>query len=1146
MRIRSLRRARSALLPTVIATFAAGIMPSAASAGIADTDVSLTAPADVFVFGGDSASFDAQAIDAKGWPVHLQAPSLPPGAIFTDLGNGAGTFRWLTSSVGTPTISSIVVIATNDQGAADTTTTRIHLQPRAFLGIVSEAGDPVGRGVSDTLASPLTMFTLLPPQPNLGERLEWNLGNKDWSFSFVTPFGRTLSEGSYENARRAPFQAPPQPGLGVTGNATGCNRSSGRFVIRRLTRLNGVLSGIWATLESRCDGATGRLIAEMRYNIDTTLYVTAPADLSVEPGDSVRFDVAAIETRGRPVTISVLELPVDATFTPSGSGAGTFRWRAPGAPNDNVIMRYCATNDEGVADTLTTWIHVLTPARFVTTSSLDDCRLRGQTIANTELDSEFRTLPTDSAQANARVSVGGGGTHWVELIAPPGFALRAGKYPSVQSAYYPSPADLPRLGIGFDSYGQGLGSGSFHVRKLKVGSNQRPSSLWVTFRGGCGRTPTLEGALIFNADTTLYTEAPAFIQVERGQPVQFGITAVQAHGVPTQIACPESPAGSEFAVLSGGSAVLSWPVATPVGTTAATFISSEAVGHADTVRTMIRVLEPRLLRAEVGLGDYRAAAGSYRFDAAAGTHALSPTSLGLTYQFVGWDQAWDIQMGAPFARTLTPGRYAGAAYPGWVTPKMNSKLALTVNGLYCASSGQSFHVRKIARAGNGAITKLWATFESYCQPSSIVGEVRFGEPDTTLYLTAPADLFADPAAPVGFTVVSTHAFARPVALTARGLPNGASFQDHGDGTGSFNWATPVVGGTDYAVTFLAGDDQGRQDSCVTVVHVVVPAMLETVSPQYEPIGRGLNTSFTATSAEFTLRPYLTNGAQIEVTTPLENWRLYFGAPLDQRLVPGEYTDAVGLWDVIGAHPVVYVMHNTYECRWGTLGRFTVLDASYGADGKIEHFWATFEQRCSSFAPALTGAVKYGTAFGPVATLVSRVLVSGRDGVARLRWEVTLTGHAALAIERRDLEAPEWRTVAVLNPDGEGYVTFMDREVRPGRTYDYRLRESRPDASVLDELTLTIESVGPFTIRSLGPNPTSGALVVRFGGRPTEAVEVTVADVAGRFVMQERLRLDASAEPGATIRLPHTLSAGVYTLRARSDIEVVDRRFVVIR
>jgi hypothetical protein len=88
----------------------------------------LTAPAHIQAIQNQKLSFLVTATDAQSRSVVLSAPTLPPGATFTDLGKNTGSFSW------TPTSSqSGTFFATfrgdNQQGNQATLTTQINITP---------------------------------------------------------------------------------------------------------------------------------------------------------------------------------------------------------------------------------------------------------------------------------------------------------------------------------------------------------------------------------------------------------------------------------------------------------------------------------------------------------------------------------------------------------------------------------------------------------------------------------------------------------------------------------------------------------------------------------------------------------------------------------------------------------------------------------------------------------------------------------------------------------------------------------------------------------------------------------------------------------------------------------------------------------
>lgn len=85
--------------------------------------------------------------------------------------------------------------------------------------------------------------------PTLSSQGSW------WDARFAAPSGTgVLLEQVYPTAERYPFQPPGVAGLSVTGDGRGCNQSSGRFQIHRLSyNATGQLSEFLATFEQLCE-----------------------------------------------------------------------------------------------------------------------------------------------------------------------------------------------------------------------------------------------------------------------------------------------------------------------------------------------------------------------------------------------------------------------------------------------------------------------------------------------------------------------------------------------------------------------------------------------------------------------------------------------------------------------------------------------------------------------------------------------------------------------------------------------------------------------------------------------------------------------------------------------------------------------------
>src|SRR6266404_167468 len=125
------------------------------------------------------------------------------------------------------------------------------------------------------------------------------------------------------------------------------------------------------------------------------------------------------------------------------------------------------------------------------------------------------------------------------------------------------------------------------------------------------------------------------------------------------------------------------------------------------------------------------------------------------------------------------------------------------------------------------------------------------------------------------------------------------------------------------------------------------------------IGQGEGRLITPADGTFTASRNLNNGVSVDFagSAPGDFWSLDFAAPMGTTLVPGAYEGATRWPFQAASSPGLSVYGDGRGCNTLT-GRFVVLEATYGADGKVESFAADFEQHCESAAPALFGSIRY--------------------------------------------------------------------------------------------------------------------------------------------------------------------------------------------
>jgi hypothetical protein len=172
------------------------------------------------------------------------------------------------------------------------------------------------------------------------------------------------------------------------------------------------------------------------------------------------------------------------------------------------------------------------------------------------------------------------------------------------------------------------------------------------------------------------------------------------------------------------------------------------------------------------------------------------------------------------------------------------------------------------------------------------------------------------------------------------------------------------------------------------------ASLSFVSDPGDYIGAGQSRSFTLDTASITSRSGQ-NGGSFGVTVfPFNGgfWFLDIAAPQGAQLVPGAYEGAVRYPFQGPGQPGLSLSGDGRGCNTLT-GRFDVLEATFGPNGYVERFHATFEQHCEGAAAALFGEVQIVNPPPPPPLQIS-LTIDTPGHVNRQSGKVLLTGMIA--------------------------------------------------------------------------------------------------------------------------------------------------------
>lgn len=183
---------------------------------------------------------------------------------------------------------------------------------------------------------------------------------------------------------------------------------------------------------------------------------------------------------------------------------------------------------------------------------------------------------------------------------------------------------------------------------------------------------------------------------------------------------------------------------------------------------------------------------------------------------------------------------------------------------------------------------------------------------------------------------------------------------------------------------------------------------------------------------------------------------------------------------------------------------------------------------------------------PVPAQVSLVSVRAEPDRVELTWFAPQGAGMRATVYRRSAES-DWRAIGNLAADGTGALRHVDREVRPGERYAYRLGIPSGLSEVFTaETWVEIPAALSLALEGLRPNPAQGEVVAAFSLPSADPAMLELLDLSGRRVLarevgslgagRHRLRLDESA----------AMPAGIYWLRLRQAGQVRSARAVVAR
>lgn len=264
-----------------------------------------------------------------------------------------------------------------------------------------------------------------------------------------------------------------------------------------------------------------------------------------------------------------------------------------------------------------------------------------------------------------------------------------------------------------------------------------------------------------------------------------------------------------------------------------------------------------------------------------------------------------------------------------------------------------------------------------------------------------------------------------------------------------------------------------------------------------------------------------------------------------------------------------VTHNLYHAHWDYTTWEIHQINPYGSP--VEVFSSIFvDQVTSLFIPHVSYAdeTNYDLMYawyGPdVAITLEYFNAQNEDGAVSLEWSIETTEGEQIAgfnLYRRPLSIDSENTYHLLTESnnqlweqvndhlicGENPYEYTDADVDGGTTYEYRLEAVLADdsAQTLGTTQTTTAQPTTFAILSLYPNPTTETMTCLLSVPSAGQVELTLYDLSGRIVQEERINADETTELSVQFDVS-SLASGVYVLHATLNGAEANARFVIAR
>jgi hypothetical protein len=632
------------------------------------------------------------------------------------------------------------------------------------LHIDSQVGDPVGNGQDKTWFGVVDLnFTATSGS---ARRVSISANNfssgppfTSWNLIFAIPQGMPVAPGVYESAER--FAGPLRPELDVTGNGSGCNTVTGRFVVYEIEIAGSAVTRFAADFEQHCDDIAPALFGAIRFNSSRpslTPFDGAYPDvrLHIDPSPYGRVTAAGIDCgNGGADCDEVYDAPTTAalTVTPAPGYAflgwtGNCEGKLVAASLLVAQRRRCAPVFDAVPGS------GVTPPLTGGTGFFADMQARPfrpeQKWVLLPSDTLFTLFQDDPHRVDFRLEAPDGEWWDVAFAAPEGQILAPGVYDNARRYPFQSPK-VP--GFSLSGHGNSCNQlqGRFVIYEVTFDGSGNLLRFAADFEQHCEmEIPATSGAIRFNATTRAalipFDGVYPLYRVTIVPPLNGSVTAA---GIQCGADCSETYAsGGTMAITATaapgfvfvgwtGDCSGSWSGKLLVITThvcGAVFDNAPGNGGA--------------LPGELGLGSLSLFSQRGDYIGQGETHVWTRTesliqidvqagplsTRHVAFRVIAPDgNRWGLNFAAPVGQVLQPGDYVGATR--WPF-QASSVPGLDVSGFSrgCNALTGRFRIYQIHFDSGGNVDQFAADFEQHCEggAAALFGAFRFNSTRSSL------------------------------------------------------------------------------------------------------------------------------------------------------------------------------------------------------------------------------------------------------------------------------------------------------------------------------------------------------------------------------------------------------------------------------